>query len=86
MALCIIASEPGLAAFGAAHPGVRVYCAAVDPGLERRRLHRARARRRRRPALRAAGLTAGVRPLIPRSPGLALQPDVLVPELGVGLR
>ncbi len=33
VALCIIASEPGLAAFGAAHPGVRVYCAAVDPGL-----------------------------------------------------
>ena len=33
VALCIIASEPGLAAFRAAHPDVRVYCAAVDPGL-----------------------------------------------------
>ena len=33
LALCIIASEPGLAAFGAAHPGVRVWCAAVDAGL-----------------------------------------------------
>jgi uracil phosphoribosyltransferase len=32
-ALCIIASEPGLDAFAAAHPGVTVYCAAVDPGL-----------------------------------------------------
>ncbi len=31
--LCIIASEPGLAAFGAAHPTVRVFCAAVDPEL-----------------------------------------------------
>jgi uracil phosphoribosyltransferase len=34
MALCIIASEPGLAAFGSAHPRVPVYCAAVDPGLD----------------------------------------------------
>jgi uracil phosphoribosyltransferase len=34
VALCIIASEPGLAAFGAAHPRVQVYCAAVDPGLD----------------------------------------------------
>jgi uracil phosphoribosyltransferase len=33
LALCIIASEPGLAAFGAVHPGVRVWCAAVDAGL-----------------------------------------------------
>jgi uracil phosphoribosyltransferase len=33
VALCIVASEPGLAAFGGAHPGVRVYCAAVDPDL-----------------------------------------------------
>jgi len=33
VALCILASEPGLATFGAAHPQVRVYCAAVDPGL-----------------------------------------------------
>ncbi len=33
IALCILASEPGLAAFGAGHPGVRVYCAAVDPEL-----------------------------------------------------
>jgi len=31
--LCIIASEPGLAVFGAAHPSVRMYCAAVDPTL-----------------------------------------------------
>jgi len=33
-ALCILASEPGLAVFGAAHPGVRVFCAAVDAGLD----------------------------------------------------
>ena len=33
VALCIVASEPGLAAFGGLHPGVRVYCAAVDPDL-----------------------------------------------------
>jgi uracil phosphoribosyltransferase len=33
IALCILASEPGLAAFGGQHPGVRVYCAAVDPEL-----------------------------------------------------
>ncbi len=33
LALCIVASEPGLATFGAAHPGVPVYCAAVDPWL-----------------------------------------------------
>jgi uracil phosphoribosyltransferase len=33
VALCIIASEPGLAAFRADHPQVRVYCATVDPAL-----------------------------------------------------
>jgi len=33
VALCIIASEPGLAAFAALHPEVRVYCAAVDAEL-----------------------------------------------------
>jgi len=33
VALCIIASEPGLAAFTAVHPEVRVYCAAVDAEL-----------------------------------------------------
>jgi uracil phosphoribosyltransferase len=33
IALCILASEPGLAAFGGDHPGVHVYCAAVDPDL-----------------------------------------------------
>ncbi|HTU37598.1 MAG TPA: uracil phosphoribosyltransferase [Acidimicrobiales bacterium] len=33
VALCIIASEPGLHAFGDAHPGVRVWCAAVDAEL-----------------------------------------------------
>ena len=33
IALCILASEPGLAVFGGDHPGVRVYCAAVDPEL-----------------------------------------------------
>ncbi len=33
LALCLIASQPGLAAFGAAHPQVPVYCAAVDPEL-----------------------------------------------------
>jgi uracil phosphoribosyltransferase len=33
IALCIIASEPGIAVFRAAHPLVRLYCAAVDPEL-----------------------------------------------------
>ena len=33
IALCILASEPGLAAFGGDHPAVRVYCVAVDPEL-----------------------------------------------------
>ena len=33
IALCILASAPGLATFGADHPGVHVYCAAVDPDL-----------------------------------------------------
>jgi uracil phosphoribosyltransferase len=33
IALCILASEPGLAAFGSLHPNVQVYCAAVDPDL-----------------------------------------------------
>ncbi len=33
IALCILASEPGLTAFGAEQPGVPVYCAAVDPEL-----------------------------------------------------
>ena len=33
VALCIIASAPGLATFTAAHPDVRVICAAVDPEL-----------------------------------------------------
>ncbi len=34
VALCIIASVPGLRAFRGAHPGVQVYCAALDPGLD----------------------------------------------------
>jgi uracil phosphoribosyltransferase len=33
LALCLIASEPGLAVFRAAHPSVRMVCAAVDPEL-----------------------------------------------------
>jgi uracil phosphoribosyltransferase len=33
LALCIIASEPGLATFGERHPAVPVYCATVDPSL-----------------------------------------------------
>jgi uracil phosphoribosyltransferase len=33
IALCVIASEPGIATFSAAHPGVHLYCAAVDPVL-----------------------------------------------------
>jgi uracil phosphoribosyltransferase len=33
VALCLIASRPGLTAFSAAHPDVPVYCAAVDPEL-----------------------------------------------------
>ena len=32
--LCILASAPGLAAFRADHPGVRVFCVAVDPELD----------------------------------------------------
>ena len=31
--LCIIASAPGIAFFRAAHPSVRLFCAAVDPAL-----------------------------------------------------
>jgi uracil phosphoribosyltransferase len=34
VALCIIASEPGLESFMAAHPDISVYCAAVDPDLD----------------------------------------------------
>jgi uracil phosphoribosyltransferase len=33
IALCIIASEPGVGAFGSAHPDVPLFCAAVDPEL-----------------------------------------------------
>ena len=33
LALCIIASEPGLAAFAARQPDVPVFCAAIDPEL-----------------------------------------------------
>jgi uracil phosphoribosyltransferase len=33
VALCIIASEPGLVNFTTAHPSVPVFCAAVDPVL-----------------------------------------------------
>jgi uracil phosphoribosyltransferase len=33
VALCIIASEPGVATFRAAHPSVPLFCAAVDPTL-----------------------------------------------------
>ena len=33
VALCIIASAPGVAAFEARHPRVPVYCAALDPTL-----------------------------------------------------
>jgi uracil phosphoribosyltransferase len=31
--LCVIGSVPGIATFQAAHPSVRLYCAAVDPEL-----------------------------------------------------
>ena len=31
--LCVIASVPGIAAFQAAHPSIRLYCAAIDPML-----------------------------------------------------
>ena len=33
IALCIIASAPGLERFGALHPSVALYCVAVDPEL-----------------------------------------------------
>lgn len=36
LALCVIASEPGLAAFHRRHPAVTVACAAVDPVLNER--------------------------------------------------
>lgn len=36
LALCLLASAPGLERFGARHPGVRVACAAVDPSLDER--------------------------------------------------
>jgi len=35
LALCIIASEPGLATLARAHPDVTLWCAAVDPELNR---------------------------------------------------
>ena len=61
MALCIIASEPGLAAFGGDHPGVRRVLRRASTRAQRRGLHRARAGGCRRPALRTARLspTAG---------------------------
>ncbi len=31
--LCVIASVPGIAIFQAAHPSIRLYCAAIDPTL-----------------------------------------------------
>jgi uracil phosphoribosyltransferase len=36
IALCIIASVPGIATFEDAHPLVRLYCAAIDPILNER--------------------------------------------------
>jgi uracil phosphoribosyltransferase len=33
IALCVIASEPGIVTFAVAHPSVRLYCAAIDPEL-----------------------------------------------------
>jgi len=33
VALCVIASAPGIAVFRAAHPSIRLYCAAIDPAL-----------------------------------------------------
>jgi uracil phosphoribosyltransferase len=35
-ALCVLASEPGVASFRALHPDVPVACAALDPGLDGR--------------------------------------------------
>ena len=58
VALCIIASEPGLAAFRGRPPGVRRVLRRRRPGARRRRLHRARTGRRRGPPLRAARLTS----------------------------
>ena len=57
IALCILASEPGLAAFGATIPGCRSTALRSTPVLNDNGLHRAGARRRRGPALRAARLT-----------------------------
>ena len=34
MVLCILASVPGIGTFVAAHPDVRLFCAAVDPELD----------------------------------------------------
>jgi uracil phosphoribosyltransferase len=36
VALCLIASAPGVARFTAAHPEVRLVCAAIDPELDER--------------------------------------------------
>ena len=50
--VCIVAAPPGIEFIHEQHPDVHIVCAAVDRGLERARLHRPRARRRGRPALR----------------------------------
>jgi uracil phosphoribosyltransferase len=36
LALCLLASRPGIERFHAAHPGIRVVCAGVDPELDAR--------------------------------------------------
>ena len=50
--VCLVAAPEGIERVVAAHPDVRIVCAAVDRGLERERLHRPRPGRRGRPPLR----------------------------------
>ena len=51
-AVAIIAAPEGIERITRDHPDVQIVCAAIDRGLNEQRLHRARPRRRRRPALR----------------------------------
>ena len=52
-ALCLIAAPEGVERVRETDPSVRVFTAALDPKLERARVHRARPRRRRRPPVRS---------------------------------
>ena len=70
-ALCLIAAPEGVEPCAQTDPDVRMFTAALDPKLERARVHRARTRRRRRPLVRsglrasprAGGVTLAARPV-----------------------